>query len=138
MIQNDQVSRLKWWATCFSVCVFALTAHFLDAFSHLYKRVCPSIRWSVHPSVRPLVRRSVGHTRVEFLRNEPNLNKIASGIRKYAIQRAIQKQLRGQFALTHLLSDLAFLLLITVCHLNFFSQNSNRNILVTMPIQRRF
>jgi len=35
----------------------------LDAFSHLYKRVCPSVRPSVHRSVRP----SVGHTRVEFL-----------------------------------------------------------------------
>ena len=50
---------------------------FLDAFPHLYKRVCPS----VGPSVRP----SVGHTRVEFPRNGPNSNKIASGIRKYAI-----------------------------------------------------
>ena len=36
---------------------------FLDAFSHLYKRVCPSVR------------RSVRHTRVEFLRNGPNSNK---------------------------------------------------------------
>ena len=35
---------------------------FLDAFSHLYKRVCPS----VGPSVRPSVRRSVRHTRVEI------------------------------------------------------------------------
>ena len=31
---------------------------FLDAFSHLYKRVCPSVRRSVGPSVGPLVRRS--------------------------------------------------------------------------------
>ena len=46
---------------------------FLDAFSHLYKRVCPSVR------------RSVRHTRVEFLRNGPNSNKLASRIRKYAI-----------------------------------------------------
>ena len=50
---------------------------FLDAFSHLDKRVC----LSVHPSVRPSVRQ----TRVEFLRNGPNSNKIASGIRKYVI-----------------------------------------------------
>lgn len=28
---------------------------FLDAYSHLYKRVCPSTRMSVHPSVRPYV-----------------------------------------------------------------------------------
>ena len=36
---------------------------FLDAFSHLYKRVCPSVGRSVGPSVRPSVR----HKRVEFL-----------------------------------------------------------------------
>ena len=74
---------------------------FLDAFSHLYKRVypsvrssvcqfiCPSVRPSVGSSIRrficPSVRPSVGHTRVKFLRNGPNLNKIAPGIRKYAI-----------------------------------------------------
>ena len=48
---------------------------FLDALSHLYKRVCPSVRQSVCPSVRlllrrsihPSVRRSVGHTRVETM-----------------------------------------------------------------------
>ena len=34
----------------------------LDVFSHLYKRVCPSIRPSVHPSVRPSVRLSVRPT----------------------------------------------------------------------------
>ena len=28
---------------------------FLDAFSHLYKRVCLSVRRSVRPSVRPSV-----------------------------------------------------------------------------------
>ena len=32
---------------------------FLDASSHLYKRVCPSVRPSVGPSVRRSVRRSV-------------------------------------------------------------------------------
>ena len=48
---------------------------FLDAFSHLYKWVCPSVR----RSVRPLVSPSVRHTRVEFLRNWLNLNKIAMG-----------------------------------------------------------
>ena len=32
---------------------------FLDAFSHLYKRVCLSVRPSVRPSVGPSVRRSV-------------------------------------------------------------------------------
>ena len=45
-------------------------------------------------SVRPSVR----HTRVEFPRNTPNSNKIASGIRKYAIWKTIQRQVRGQFA----------------------------------------
>ena len=47
--------------------------YFLDAFSHLYKRVCPSLR------------PSVGHKRVEFLRNGRKSNKIASGTRKYII-----------------------------------------------------
>ena len=46
-------------------------------FSHLYERVRPSVR----------------HTRVEFLRNGPNLNKMASGIREI-----IQIQIRGQSA----------------------------------------
>ena len=45
---------------------------FLEAFS---------IRGCVRPSVGP----SVGHTLVEFRRNGPNINKIASGIRLYAI-----------------------------------------------------
>ena len=40
--------------------------HFLDAFSHLYKRVCPSIRRSVRPSIRRSVGPSVHHTRVEI------------------------------------------------------------------------
>ena len=36
-----------------------LILSFLDAFSHLYKRVCPSVGLSVDPSVRhPSVRRS--------------------------------------------------------------------------------
>ena len=49
----------------------------VDAFSHLYKRV-----W---PSVGPSVDRSLRHIRVEFLRKGPNLNKIASEIRRNAI-----------------------------------------------------
>ena len=58
---------------------------FLDAFSHLYERVCLSVR----PSVR--------HTRVEFMRNETlglYLNKMASGILTYAIRKTIQIQVR--------------------------------------------
>jgi len=43
---------------CFSSMSFEF---FLDAFSHLYKRVCPSVRPSVRPSVGPSVRRSVTH-----------------------------------------------------------------------------
>ena len=46
---------------------------FLDAFTHLYKRLCPL----VHPSV--------GHTQVEFLRNGRKSSKIASGTKKYII-----------------------------------------------------
>ena len=49
----------------------------LDAFLHLYKKV----HRSVGPSVGRSFRRLVRHTRVEFLGNGPNLNKIASGIR---------------------------------------------------------
>ena len=58
---------------------------FLDAFSHLYKRVCPSVRPSVGRSVRRSVRRLVRHTRVEFLGNGLNLNKMASRTCYYAI-----------------------------------------------------
>ena len=35
--------------------------HFMDASSHLYKRVCPSVRPSVCPLVHPSVRRLVTH-----------------------------------------------------------------------------
>ena len=36
---------------------------FLDAYSHLYKRLCPLVSLSVHPSVCPLVRRFNRQTR---------------------------------------------------------------------------
>ena len=36
------------------------SSSFLDAFSHLYKRVCPSVRQSVGPSVGPSVHPSIG------------------------------------------------------------------------------
>ena len=39
---------------------FQIFSWFLDASSHLYKRVCPSVRPSVGPSVGPSVRPSVG------------------------------------------------------------------------------
>ena len=39
---------------------------FLDASSHLYKRVCPSVGPSVGPLVRPSVRWSVGHAFVKM------------------------------------------------------------------------
>ena len=39
------------------------TSNFLDAFSHLYKRVCPSVRRSVRPSVR-LSHTSWNHAKV--------------------------------------------------------------------------
>ena len=57
---------------------------------------------SVRRSVRRSVRWSVRHTRVEFPRNGLNSNKIASGIRRYAIWKTIQRQVRGQLARTHL------------------------------------
>ena len=41
-------------------CYLSFQSHtsFLGAFSHLYKRVCPSVRRSVRPSVRRFVRPS--------------------------------------------------------------------------------
>ena len=65
---------------------------FSNLFSHLYKRVCPS--------VRP----SIGHKRVEFQRNGLNLNRIASGTWNYAIRKTIQRQVRGQIVRTHICS----------------------------------
>merc|ERR1711989_302694 len=47
---------------------------FLDASSHLYKRVCPSVRSSVHPSVRPSVGPSVRRAVTPF-QNEPFVRK---------------------------------------------------------------
>ena len=55
--------------------LYSLNTLFLDAFSHLYKRMCLSVRPSVRRSVGPSVRWSVGHTRVEFLRNGRNRTK---------------------------------------------------------------
>ena len=71
------------------------STRFLDAFSHLYKRVC----LSVSSSFRRSVCRLVCHTRVEFLRVGLNLNKIASETRNCAIKRW------DRYA-THLISDL--------------------------------
>ena len=49
---------------------------FLDAFLHLYKKVCQSVGHLVVPSVT---------YEFKFLRNALNLNQIAPGIRKYVI-----------------------------------------------------
>ena len=81
------VRKIKMWNLIQSYLIF------LDAFSHLYKRVC----LSVGPSVRPSVRPSVCHTRVEFRRNGisgPHWNKIASGTSNYAIGMTIKRHLR--------------------------------------------
>ena len=75
--------------------------------SHLYKRVCPSVGRSVRPSVGRSVRPSVGPSHTSWISKKwAGSNKIASGIRKYAIWKTIQRQLRGQLARTHLLSEL--------------------------------
>ena len=73
---------------------------FLDAFSHLNKRVCPSVGPSVGRSVGPSVR----HTRVEFLINEVDGLK-QNGIKNMKLYQIIQKQTR-QIARTHLMSKL--------------------------------
>ena len=56
--------HLNQWLTVREHDVGKIT-QFLDASSHLYKRVCPSVRRSVRPSVRP----SVGHA---FVKNKGN------------------------------------------------------------------
>ena len=68
-------------------------AEFLDTFS-MREFVRRSVCWSV------------SHTQVEFLKNGLNLNKIASCTWNYAIWNTIQRQVRGQIARTHLLSEL--------------------------------
>ena len=57
--------------------------HTLDPYPVVFRCVLASLYEgpSVRPSIGPSVRQSVSHTLVEFLRNGPNLNKIASGIR---------------------------------------------------------
>ena len=45
--------NLNFWV----LVVFFYLLRFLDASSHLYKRVCPSVGWFVRPSVRPSVMR---------------------------------------------------------------------------------
>ena len=89
---------------------------FLDAFSHLYKRVCLSVGPSVRPSVRPSV-----HTRVEFLWNEIfglNVNKIVLGTWNYAIRKTIQIQIHKQIALTHLMPELCHICILDKGFLN--------------------
>ena len=67
---------------------------FLDTFSHLYNRVLvgQSVGRSINWSLCSLIR----HIQNEFLRNELNWNKIALGILNYAIQKTIQRLVRGQ------------------------------------------
>ena len=55
----DKESNLKNRSIKLALQLPAKTILFLDAFSHLYKRVCPSVRPSVGRSVRPSVRRWV-------------------------------------------------------------------------------
>ena len=88
--------------------------------------VGPSVRWSVRPSVR--------HTRVEFPRNGLNWNKIASGIRKYAIWNTIQRQVRGQLARTHLLSELCSTCLNPRAYTVLLSVTAGFSIFLTLNI----
>merc|ERR1712228_199687 len=53
----------------FSMRKHSVVINFLDASSHLYKRVCPSIRPSVGPPVRPSVRPSVRNAFVKIAEN---------------------------------------------------------------------
>ena len=67
---------------------------FLDAFSHLYKRVCPSVRRSVRPSVRRSVRPSVGPSRVFF--GSPKMREIELGAAKGVSERQGGQRLDGE------------------------------------------
>ena len=63
---TKKVKKRSFLPTFYSIVI----NRFLDAFSHLYKRVRPSVGQSVHPSVRPLVRpshTSWNHAKVPFL-----------------------------------------------------------------------
>ena len=57
--QGPSIAVIRLWA-CKS---------FSDASSHLYKRVCPSVRPSVRPSIRRSVRRSVRNAFVKIAEN---------------------------------------------------------------------
>ena len=51
--KDEQVSNMRWVEFAAPLTVFCVTklGAFLDASSHLYMRVCPSVGMSVHPSV---------------------------------------------------------------------------------------
>ena len=84
------------------VAAFQKIHRFIFPVSKNEKNKCVVRRFPVGLSVG----RSVRHTRAEFPRNGPNSDKITSGIRKYAIWKTIKRQVRGQLARTHLLSEL--------------------------------
>ena len=67
------VVRRRCRRCCCGCCCFCCCCCFVDAFSHLYKRVCSSVGWSFRRSVG----RSVRHTEVEFLIFRLKWNKIA-------------------------------------------------------------
>ena len=53
-------NEMKKWYLLKNKNILLLQIHwFLDASTHLYKRLCPSVRGSVSPSVRPSIRPSV-------------------------------------------------------------------------------
>ena len=101
---------------------------FLDASSHLYKRVCPSVGRSVRPSVRRSVRRSVRNQLFSKSKNEGLSSCISSGkptniaemqncisIGKYAcwsVHRSMLK-VKKKVERTHLLVDR------TCCFVNY-------------------
>ena len=71
---------------------------FLDASSHLYKRVCPSVRPSVRRSVGPSVRRAVTPSQ-----NEPFVRKkfkIPSSAHQRTLSASIRKQKATKISLS--------------------------------------
>ena len=74
--------------------ILPLPGMFLVADTQLYKRLCPSVRWSVRPLVRPsvgpLVRLSVGPKRFrEKVRKSANLVKKKVEKRVYKVSKGV-------------------------------------------------
>ena len=100
---------------------------FLDAFSHLYKRVCPSVRRSIHLSIRP----SIYHTKVETKQKCRFWPKLLSVRTRTHLMPCIRPCFSRFFLLhTHFykfISILAISSIFVIRILFFFSQNLDKH-----------